>query len=449
MPKQLLSFSCHSAFVAVCAVSYFFLSCGGSGVQVASQKQTLVLALTSVSPPEGSSVGGTAVTLHGKAFSNGVQVSFGGDLSTSVVVISSAEIRALAPPHAPGTVEVKISNTQLQEASIPQAFKYVATPALESVTPNSGLTSGGTQVTILGSNFVPGVTIRFGSEVARDVEVVSTTVIRAVTPPQAPGIVDIKIDTPDALSFVLNKSFRYGRVLFADGFESGDFSAWKSAGKYSCSTYGSSFAVSTTRVHSGADSAEFRYRIPSDQCSSSQDNNVVAVQSFDANNGYPNGLEHFFVRGYVNFKTPEPGGSKDKIQRKLYYIASSPSPSDWSFMLTSDGISGQLIVRFSTNGNSYVAPYTFWDLASLNYDKWYCLELEVLLSTPGLSNGRLALWIDGEQVFQETGVDLRGPYTGGAKMVLVGMQANRTQFLAVDEYRYWDDVIIADAYIGP
>jgi hypothetical protein len=29
------------------------------------------------------------------------------------------------------------------------------------------------------------------------------------------------------------------------------------------------------------------------------------------------------------------------------------------------------------------------------------------------------------------------------------MQANRTQFRAVDEYRYWDDVVIADAYIGP
>ena len=151
-----------------------------------------------------------------------------------------------------------------------------------------------------------------------------------------------------------------------------------------------------------------------------------AVRSFDATNGYANGLEHFFIRGYVNFKTPEPGGTQDNIQRKLYYVADSPSSSDWSFFLTSDSAAGQLPLRFATNGNSYVPAFSLWDLAILSYDHWYCVELEVLLNTPGLSDGELSLWIDGEQTFQESGVNIRGSYTTGASTFLVGMQANRT-----------------------
>jgi hypothetical protein len=33
---------------------------------------------------------------------------------------------------------------------------------------------------------------------------------------------------------------------------------------------------------------------------------------------------------------------------------------------------------------------------------------------------------------------------------MVGQQANRYVFPdIVDEYRYWDDVVVGDAYIGP
>jgi hypothetical protein len=45
---------------------------------------------------------------------------------------------------------------------------------------------------------------------------------------------------------------------------------------------------------------------------------------------------------------------------------------------------------------------------------------------------------------------MSGNCTEGIDSVEVGEQANRYYATEVtDEYRYWDDVIIADAYIGP
>ncbi len=316
---------------------------------------------------------------------------------------------------------------------------------LEGVEPDSGLASGGTKVTILGSDFVPGSKILFGDSEAAMVGVVNDKMIDAVTPAHSVGRVDVKIVTPDQLSAVMSKAFRFGQVLFADGFESGNFSAWDSAGMYSCSTYGSSYAVDSFKVHSGTKSADFHYVIPSDKCASAQDTDVVVLRSFNAGNGYPNGLRHVFIRGYVYFKTPEPGGTEE-IQRKLYYIADK---TDWSMFLTSDGVLGELRLRFSTNNTPYLPSVTYWDLATLSYDQWYCVELEVALNTPGLRDGKLALWVDGEQTFEVHDIDLRGPYTTDAQRFLIGMQSNRTNFLPVDEYRFWDDIVIADAYIGP
>ena len=434
--------------MAICAVGGYLVSCGGSEVQVAPQtKGSTVLSLTAISPTVGPTSGGTSVTLQGTAFSDGVRVMFGSQVSTSVVVVSSTQIRAVTPAHSAGTVDVKVANSDLEKATLASAFDYTPAPTLDSVTPDSGLAAGGTKVTITGTNFASGSMILFGQSQAGEVVVVSDTVIQAITPPHSPGLVDVKIVTPDQLSFVMSRSFRFGQVLFADGFESGDFSAWSSAGKYSCSTYGSSFEVSSTRVHSGADAAEFRYVIPSDQCSSSQDNDVVAVRSFDSSNGYPNGLEHFFIRGYVNFKTPEAGGTQDNIQRKVFYIRDASTPN-WHLILTSWGVAGRISL---TIGRSYVgtSQLMFWNLGTLDYDQWYCVELEVVLNTPGLSDGKLSLWVDGEPTFQQDGMDIRGLYTTSARTFLVGMQANRTNFMPVDEYRYWDDVIIADAYVGP
>ena len=425
---------------------------------------TSVLSLTAISPTAGPTSGGTSVTLQGTAFSDGVRVMFGSQVSTSVVVVSSTQIRAVTPPHSAGTVEIKVANSDLEKATLTSAFDYVPSPTLESVTPNSGLASGGTKVTIIGTNFSPGAKISFGNSDAREVTVVSSTVIQAVTPPQSPGIVDIKIETPDQLSFVMSRSFRFGQVLFADGFESGDFSAWSSAGKYSCSAYGSSFAVDSNRVHSGAKSAEFHYVIPSDQCSSSQDNNVVAIKTFDDSNGYANGLEHFFMRGYLYFKTPVNGQTGQGAQRKLIWCGDETDAGggggSWDIILTTfettAGPPSTLGLAWLSQGSEgHGDSPVDWmpGTPHLNWDTWYSLEIEVQLNTPvadpGPFDGIFRVWLNGTMIWERTDAKINGNLSTPFTFFSIGRQTNRYNYQAIDEYRFWDDVIIADAYIGP
>ena len=53
--------------------------------------------VTSVSPNNGPTAGGTAVTITGTNFAAGATVTFGGTAATNVVVVSSTTITATTP----------------------------------------------------------------------------------------------------------------------------------------------------------------------------------------------------------------------------------------------------------------------------------------------------------------------------------------------------------------
>jgi hypothetical protein len=66
-------------------------------------------------------------------------------------------------------------------------------PTVTSVSPNNGATTGGTAVTITGTNFGAPVTVTFGGVAATSVVVVNTTTITAVTPAGAAGPVAVAV----------------------------------------------------------------------------------------------------------------------------------------------------------------------------------------------------------------------------------------------------------------
>jgi hypothetical protein len=165
--------------------------------------------LTTVSPTSGPDTGGTAVTLTGSNFTSGATVTFGGVAATNATV-SATQITANTPAHAPGTVKVLVTNPNGQSASLASGFTFVAlTPTVTSVLPTTGLTTGGTQVTLTGTNFVPGATVSFGSAAATSVVVVGATRITATTPPHKPGSVNIVVTNPGGLSGPLASGFTY------------------------------------------------------------------------------------------------------------------------------------------------------------------------------------------------------------------------------------------------
>ena len=82
--------------------------------------------LTSVSPNSGPTTGGTSVTITGTNFSSGATVRFDSTSATNVSVVSSTSISASVPAHAAGPVNVVVTNSNGQSATLTNGFTYVA-----------------------------------------------------------------------------------------------------------------------------------------------------------------------------------------------------------------------------------------------------------------------------------------------------------------------------------
>ncbi len=86
-----------------------------------------VISLSGSAPPNGPASGGTTVTIHGSAFLPGAAVLFGGVPASSVTVVSSSEITAVAPALFPGTAyDIVVVNEDFIQAALPHA--WVADP---------------------------------------------------------------------------------------------------------------------------------------------------------------------------------------------------------------------------------------------------------------------------------------------------------------------------------
>ena len=165
--------------------------------------------ISAVSPSSGPISGATAVTVTGQNFASGATVSFGGARATSVVV-SPTKITANTPAHAQGSVNVVVTNPDGQSATRTGGFTFGApAPILTGVSPNRGLTAGGTSVTLTGRNFASGATVSFGGARATSAVVVSATQITAKAPAHKPGSVNIVVSNADGQRGTLSKIFTY------------------------------------------------------------------------------------------------------------------------------------------------------------------------------------------------------------------------------------------------
>lgn len=147
--------------------------------------------VTGISPSSGPEAGGTTVTVTGTGFT-GSAVKVGDAKITGATIVSDTEI-TLVTPAGTGTQHIVVSTTS--GASTPSAadeFTYVATPVVTGIDPDSGPTTGGTEVTITGSGFTDASAVKFGSADATDFSVVSDTSITAESP-SGTGTVDITV----------------------------------------------------------------------------------------------------------------------------------------------------------------------------------------------------------------------------------------------------------------
>ena len=199
--------------------------------------------VTGVSPNNGTTAGGTAVTITGTNFAVGATVTFGTAAATNVVVVSGTQITATTPAGSAGAVTVTVGNPGGQSGGLANAYTYIAPPTVTSVSPSTGPTAGGTAVTITGTNFAAGATVKFGSTAASSVTVVNSTTITATTPAGSLGAVAVMVTNSNGLSGTLASGFTY---LAPPTVTSVSPSTGTTAGGTSVTLTGTNFAVGAT-----------------------------------------------------------------------------------------------------------------------------------------------------------------------------------------------------------
>ena len=108
----------------------------------------------------------------------------------SFVVNSATQITAVDPAHLQAVVDVTVANAGGTSAtSSADQFSYIASlPAVTSINPDIGPTSGGTSVIVTGSGFFGASAVVFGTTPATTFTVNSPTQITATAPAGAPAL---------------------------------------------------------------------------------------------------------------------------------------------------------------------------------------------------------------------------------------------------------------------
>ena len=180
---------------------------------------SVVPTVSGVSPNNGPTTGGTAITIDGTGFVTGASVEIGQGNSTGAIaatnvdVVSSTEITATTGgPALPGTFSLFVTTSGGMSAGNSGAnFTYSpagVAPTVTKVSPNSGGIDGATAVTITGTGFTSPATVVIGQGngttgaiAATNVVVVSSTEITATVGGAAkPGTWSLYVTTSGGTS---------------------------------------------------------------------------------------------------------------------------------------------------------------------------------------------------------------------------------------------------------
>lgn len=160
--------------------------------------------VTSIAPAQGSTAGGTVVTLTGTNLTSATQVSFDTTTVTTITVVDDEHITVATPAHAAGDVSVTVTTPFGTSTAV--TFTYGPAPTLASATPNSSPITGGDDIVLAGTNLTGASVVLFGS-VEAEFTVDSDTQITAVSPPGTSSV-NITVTTPFGTSNIL--PFGYG-----------------------------------------------------------------------------------------------------------------------------------------------------------------------------------------------------------------------------------------------
>ncbi|MEU8822292.1 IPT/TIG domain-containing protein [Streptomyces sp. NPDC048636] len=139
---------------------------------------------SSLSASSGPLIGGNTLTINGTGLSTATNVAFGTNNATPAIVSDST--LTVTVPAGTGAGSVPVTVTTAGGTNNGLTYTYVDVPTVTGFAPTSGPASGGTAVTITGTNFGTTQSVTFGG-VAAPFTVINSTSLSAVTPPTPDG----------------------------------------------------------------------------------------------------------------------------------------------------------------------------------------------------------------------------------------------------------------------
>ncbi len=178
--------------------------------------------IINVSPSEAPRAGGTQITIVGSNFTTATDVTIGSESCTNINVVDNNHIVCDTAAMTPGTYDLTVLTSNHGNATITNGFTVHPYPTIEGVIPAFGSPSGGTTVSIVGTDIRDIENITFDGLTCTNITEVSTEEVTCVTPEHASGQVDVVVSSTGT-SNTLQNGFTY--TIFAVTQKLGDNTA--------------------------------------------------------------------------------------------------------------------------------------------------------------------------------------------------------------------------------
>lgn len=231
---------------------------GGAGISTVTftygSTANAAPAIATVSPTNGTSAGGTVVTLTGVNFTGATGVTFNGTAGTSFVVNSDTQITVTSPSGTTGAISIAVLSPN-GAGTATNIYTYVAAPTMvptiTSISPGSGTTAGGTSVTVTGTNLTGATGITFDGNAGTGLVVNSNTQLTVTTPAGTVGAKVVVVTTPVGTG-TLQAGFSYVTPLGAPTVTLVSPNTGATSGGKLVAITGTNFAGGTTVTFGGA-----------------------------------------------------------------------------------------------------------------------------------------------------------------------------------------------------
>ncbi|MFF2889989.1 IPT/TIG domain-containing protein [Paenibacillus sp. NPDC057967] len=177
--------------------------------------------ITTFTPNSGPVAGGDIVIVEGNFLVKGLSIKFGDVPATISSHTGLSYIVLNTPPTTTaGPVDVTFTNPDGTSTTLADGYTYIEPvqpePVVLSVTPNSGIITGGEQVFVNGKNFNKNLKVLVGSKEAATTFQSKTQLSIIVPPGDALGLTSVSVRDAEGELYVLPDAYTYNPIVYPE-----------------------------------------------------------------------------------------------------------------------------------------------------------------------------------------------------------------------------------------